>query len=225
MKNIEIIILIITSITILVIGATISYAPSPTRVSPLDSQQANEMIDVTIKLTKTSQELDMAKKELGMVHKENEQLRKKVTSLTTELENLKIENTLPDPVASEPMSNVDYCSIEPSKRQCSQYNIQYLNNKKFICPKNYTIMDGYPPGGVKGPVCHMNSGTDNRPNTCKTFHDPGCNPHEDVIPCYGRWPCATYACYNYYNQWFVVRAMPASEVCAVWSGSRNEPLP
>lgn len=106
------------------------------------------------------------------------------------------------------------CELPPAKRSCASYNVQLLAGENYICPVNYTVKDGYPPGGVSGPVCVMNSGADDTPNTCKDYHDPGCDPKAYQLACYGKWPCNQYFCYNYYNKWYVVQAIPVNQLCS-----------
>ena len=177
--------------------------------------------ELTFQLSSLQSELASAKVQFQQVNDEYQKSKNQVPA--AKVAEPPVQMKLPDKekviqsekdIKSDINNNLPaYCSDEPAKRKCSHYNIQILMGAKYICPDNYTIMDGYPPGGVKGPVCEMNSGSDGTPATCKDFNSPGCNPSSTNIPCYGKWPCSKYLCYNYYNQWYVVQAMPAEEVC------------
>ncbi len=131
------------------------------------------------------------------------------------------DNGYTDPTANnDPTNNndseqiaVDPCDQPAESRSCDNYNVGYVQGEKYVCPQNYTVLDGYSPGGLKGAVCYMNNGKYGTPTTCKTSADEGCSPTSYEIPCYGKWPCSKYKCNHYYNEWYVLTAMPASEVC------------
>jgi len=110
-------------------------------------------------------------------------------------------------------TTTDPCDLNSNERSCDVYNVAELNGTKYVCPENYTLIDGYKPGGLKGPVCHMNNGAQNTPKTCDTFKDPGCDFRKYDVPCMGLWPEDKYKGTSYYSKWLVVNAMPASEVC------------
>lgn len=214
--NNSIIIAIILVISLIISGAVSAFLMISDKNNTITSlqfklDQANSEINVyQVQIEKMKAQVrNYIKQNVG-----NDSECKKELEQTKAM-NLKLQQaqTLVDAKVSAENNDPKLCALPPAKRSCAKYNIQYLLNQKYICPNNYTLIDGYPPGGLTGPVCHMNSGGEGTPKTCQKFTDPGCDPNATVIPCYGRWSCSKYPCYNYYGSWYVVKAMPASEVC------------
>jgi hypothetical protein len=170
----------------------------------------NSLAGKDYQLSSINQELATAKQQATAA---KEQSLKVDTTDTAALEKAENRYDIMRITASKLINSPEICATPPEKRSCENYNIQSLAGERYICPMNYTIINGYAPGGLTGPVCHMNNGAEGTPKTCKDSSDPRCDPQLNMIACLGPWPCSKYACNNYYGQWYVIKAIPAKEVC------------